>query len=89
MKTSSLRRFTAFVVSLLVVSLGQAQACPICMGADYKSGEAINGAIFLMLGFLASMFIGIGAVTYSIYRRRHNLIQQQPAYASTSSPLDR
>lgn len=90
MKTSSsLRRTLAALVGLFVVSLSQAQACTVCMGADYETGEAINGAIFLMLGFLACMFMGIGAVAFSIYRRRHNLISEQPAYAQAVNVSDR
>jgi hypothetical protein len=79
--SSSLCRFLALVVGLFIVSAVHAQACAVCMGADFDTGEAINGAIFLMLGFLAAMFIGIGAVAFSFYRRRHNLIAVQPPFA--------
>jgi hypothetical protein len=32
-------------------------------------GGAINGAIFVMLGFLGLMMAGIGGVAYQIWRR--------------------
>jgi len=45
-------------------------ACAMCMGgADNKTGPALNGAIFLLLGFLGAMFTGIGAVAYHFVKR--------------------
>jgi len=45
-------------------------ACAVCMGdPSSKTGGAINGAIFLMLGFLALMLGGIGFFIYHLARR--------------------
>jgi hypothetical protein len=58
------------VAALLLAAAGEAQACPMCMGAaDSSNGPALNGAIFLMLGCLGVMFTGIGAVAYGFWRR--------------------
>lgn len=59
------------VVGVLLAAAAETQACSVCMGApDDPKGPALNGAIFLMLGCLAAMFGGIGAVACSIWRRR-------------------
>lgn len=66
------QRWAAIAAGLLLTTAGQIQACTICMGAaDEPKGPALNGAIFFMLGCLGVMFSGIGAVAYSIWRRRH------------------
>lgn len=41
-------------------------------GPDSKSGPALNGAIFFMLGMLGLVFSGIGAVIYQFVRRARN-----------------
>ena len=62
-----------FVIALAGVLLapGSVEACGVCMGQSDNSqiGGAINGAIFVMLGFLGFMLAGIGGVAYSIWRR--------------------
>ena len=48
-------------------------ACSLCMGgADGKTGEALNGAIFLMLGFIGSMLAAI-IVSAMVLARRARL----------------
>ena len=49
-------------------------ACGVCMGQTdgSKVGEAMNGAMFIMLGFIGAMLAGISAVGYSIVRRSQN-----------------
>jgi len=39
------------------------------MGATPKTGEAINGAIFLMLGFIFAILGGVGAFIYNLAKR--------------------
>ena len=46
-----------------------ASACSVCMGATPKTGEAINGAIFLMLGFIFAILGGVGAFIYNLAKR--------------------
>lgn len=62
---------SALVVALaLSLTTIQVQACTVCMGA--KSGplaEATNGAIFLMLGLLATVLTMISLVGYTLVRR--------------------
>jgi hypothetical protein len=53
----------------MILGSGSAQACPMCMGADSTTGPALNGAIFFMLGILATVFAGIAAVVFSFWRR--------------------
>jgi hypothetical protein len=39
------------------------------MGANSKTGPAINGAIFLMLGFIAAILGGVGAFAFNLAKR--------------------
>ncbi len=63
------------LLALIVGSLPKAaSACALCMsGADSHYGEALNGAIFLMLGFLALIFSAVAAVAISFARRSRSL----------------
>ena len=58
-------------VAMLVAFPGTADACGVCMGrvSDSQIPGALNGAVFMMLGFIGSMLAGIGTVAYSIYQR--------------------
>ena len=70
-----LTKLTAIAVSwTLLFASGSAQACGVCMGQTDGSqvGGAINGAIFVMLGFLGVMLAGIGGVAFSLWRRAKN-----------------
>ncbi len=52
------------------VGLAQAaNACTVCMGGDGTVGEAANGAIFVMLGVLATVLGFISTVGYLIVRK--------------------
>ena len=62
----------------LVGAPAAARACSVCMGANETVGEAANGAIFVMLGCIFSMFALILGVAFHFWRR-----QQQP----TTPPL--
>lgn len=73
MKHSS---FKSRVITVLAGALftlpSLASACPMCMGAaDGKTGPALNGAIFLLLGCIGSMlaFIVTMAVKFSARAR--------------------
>jgi hypothetical protein len=39
------------------------------MGADNDVGEAVNGAIFLMLGCIGSMLAGLAGFAFYLMRR--------------------
>lgn len=55
--------------ALLLFAPFSSQACTVCMGADPITGEALNAAIFVMLGCLGVMFTFIISVAVSIARR--------------------
>ena len=63
-------QFAVVLVTLYLAPVA-AQACGVCMGQTEGSqiGGAVNGAIFVMLGFIGAMLSGIGAVAYSFWRR--------------------
>ena len=46
-----------------------ASACTVCMGGDGTVGEAANGAIFVMLGVLATVLGFISVVGFLIVRK--------------------
>ncbi len=57
-------------VAAIWVGLAQAaNACTVCMGGDGTVGEAANGAIFVMLGVLATVLGFISTVGYLIVRK--------------------
>jgi hypothetical protein len=46
------------------------QACPVCTGGpESPVAPALNGAIFLLLGVIGTMFAGLGVFAYVLYRR--------------------
>lgn len=65
-----------FVVASGVVLLAPSSsfACGVCMGQTDGSqiGGAVNGAIFVMLGFIGLMLAGISGVAFSLWRRSKN-----------------
>lgn len=66
----SLRIGASLVVFALFGLPSAADACSVCMGdSGSKSAEAINNAIFLMLGFIGFMLCGIGAFAFHLMRR--------------------
>jgi len=45
-------------------------ACAVCMGgSDSNVRPAVNGAIFLMLGFIGTMLTGVGGFALYLFRR--------------------
>ncbi|MEI6712352.1 MAG: hypothetical protein WCO60_01270 [Verrucomicrobiota bacterium] len=63
-------KLALFVIVAFVVTNAQSHACTVCMGG--KSGplaDATNGAIFLMLGLLATVLALISLVGYTLVRR--------------------
>lgn len=47
-----------------------ASACTVCMGdPSSKTAGAMNGAIFLMLGFIALMLAAIGGFIFHLFRQ--------------------
>ena len=55
--------------ALLALWPAAASACSVCMGATSKTGPAINGAIFLMLGFIGLVLGAVGAFAYNLAKR--------------------
>jgi hypothetical protein len=67
-------KLTRLIAVLPLLAAPQAaRACAVCMGANETVGEAMNAAIFVMLGCIFSMMALIGAVAFHFWRR-----QQQP-----------
>ncbi len=69
-----MKRVSSALLLLLVAVLihvpTAAQACTVCMGDPAsKSAGAMNGAIFLMLGFVAFMLAGVGAFIFHLFRQ--------------------
>lgn len=78
MKTRTLlRRSTAgaglLISSLVLAGAPIANACTVCMGAEPKTGEAINGAIFFMLGCIGFVLASIVGVAWTIWRRSRSV----------------
>lgn len=67
----------------LLFASSSAQACGVCMGQTDGSqvGGAINGAIFVMLGFLGVMLAGIVSVAFSLWRRAKNPLPSHLEFA--------
>lgn len=63
---------------------GVASACSVCMGANSRTGPAINGAIFLMLGFLVLVLGSIGAFIYNLAKRARSPL---PPHAELSQMM--
>ena len=83
--------FSLLVAVALVQAPVAAHACGVCMGQSNNSNfaGAMNGAIFVMLGFLAAMLLGISAVGYSLYRRSQNPSPDQHLAELIGSPTHR
>ena len=63
-------RFLRLLPLLILSWPARALACAVCMGAPgSKVGDATNGFIFAMLGFLGAMLAGIGG--FAFYLARH------------------
>ncbi|MDR3406662.1 MAG: hypothetical protein P4L99_29525 [Chthoniobacter sp.] len=70
--------------ALLALLPAAASACSVCMGANSKTGPAINGAIFLMLGFVASILTVVGAFAYNLAKRARSPL---PPHAELSQMM--
>ncbi len=46
-----------------------AHACAVCMGADDKTGGAINGAIFLLLGCIGGVLASLAGFAFYLIKR--------------------
>ena len=57
------------LVTLLAGLPNHAWACTVCMGADNDVGEAVNGAIFLMLGCIGTMLAGLMGFAFYLMKR--------------------
>ena len=74
---------------MAVVALGSsvpvtASACAVCMGdPSTKTAGAMNGAIFLMLGFVALMLGSVAAFAFYLMRRANAPIPPHAELAAT------
>lgn len=69
---SSRSIFRVLGIALLVIAFSPAnvQACSACMGdANSNIAGAVNGAIFLMLGFIGGMLALLGGFAFYLMRR--------------------
>ena len=81
-----MKRFSLLFSSLLASGLltavpTTARACAVCMGADETVGEAMNAAIFVMLGCIGGM-LGL-IVSVAIYFGRRTAAAQRTAALPT------
>lgn len=65
------QRMLAVVLGGVTLSLpSTAHACAACMGdVNSKTAGAMNGAIFLMIGFIGTMLASFGAFAFYLSRR--------------------
>lgn len=74
MKSLPFQRWVLTLVGLLPLLCPMtSRACAVCMGGDENTGEALNNAIFVMLGCIFSMMALIASVAYSFYRRSKSM----------------
>lgn len=74
MKTASPSRAALLVTASILIHLPvTATACTACMGdVNSKSAEAMNAAIFLMLGCIGSMLGGLTIFAIYLMRRANS-----------------
>lgn len=64
------RFFSRLITTGLVLAPKGVLACAVCMGgSDSTMRPAINGAIFLMLGFIGTALTGVGSFAFYLFRR--------------------
>lgn len=65
-----LRRFAASLFGLLMISLAQASACPVCYGEKGSAAtEGLNWAIVFLLGVTGTVLSAVGAFFLRMKRR--------------------
>ena len=71
MKTLFAKLPVAVIVGFLILNISPAaQACAVCMGdPNSRQAGALNGAVFLMLGFIFSVLGLSVALGITLYRR--------------------
>lgn len=71
MKTVSLKNFLLLLAGAAALSLPTtASACSVCMGdPSSKMAGAMNGAIFLLIGFITLVLGSIGVFMFVLARR--------------------
>ena len=73
---------------LSILPLAQAIACPFCYGAkDGKSTEHMAVAIWFLFGAVMSVFGGIGAFSFHIWR--HGRMPLEPHQEITDEDLEK
>jgi len=80
----------SFPLALLLITVlshlpSVASACTVCMGdPNSKTASAMNGALFLMLGFVAFMLISVGTFAFHLFRRAQSPL---PPYAEVAQMM--
>ncbi len=88
MSPSKLRRAASAMAVCAIATLpSTAQACAACTGGaiDTPTTNAMNGAIFFMLGCIGSTLLGIVSIGVVMVKRSHTPL---PPHAQFSSHLD-
>ena len=73
------------VTALLAILPSHASACAVCMGADDNVGEAVNGAIFLMLGFIGTMLAALVGFAFYLMKRANSPLSSEVGVAHIAS----
>ena len=73
MKIIVKQMLTAFIALMSICASSAVHACSVCMGAnDSQIAPAINGAIFLMLGFVGFMMISVLGFIFYLAKRANS-----------------
>jgi hypothetical protein len=65
--------FSVTLGAVLMLLPNLASACTVCMGdPNSKEAGAVNGAIFLMLGFIFSVLLALGSFGVCLMRRANH-----------------
>jgi hypothetical protein len=84
----SYTKAAAVVAGLLALLPMHASACAVCMGSDSNVGEAINGAIFLMLGFIGTMLAGLAGFAFYLMKRANAPLSPHLGVAQIANDLE-
>ena len=67
----------------------QAMACGVCMGSsDAKVGDAVNGAIFLMLAFIGTMLAALAGFGFYLMKRANAPLSPHLGVAHIANDLE-
>ena len=85
-RSASLRTLPLLILALFLVFSSNASACSACMGDPNSNiGSAVNGAIFLMLGFIGGMLALLGAFAFYLMKRASSPLPPHAEFAGFSN----